>query len=86
MERAKLDIEHLQDDVKELKDEIKEMRKDQKTFNDFMILATQQIAHIAMQLKALQDGGMWIKRLIIGALITGSITGIYAFLSWAIQN
>lgn len=67
----------------------KQMRDNAGKIHDLELFresTAQKLLTIFSELKDLQDGDKWIKRLIIGSLITGAVGAVFSFLVWAVQS
>lgn len=80
------EIDQLKKQYERADAEITNLKKDVDELQSFRDTSVQKFITIFNRLKEMQEGDMWIKRLFIGALVTGACGSVFAFITWAIQN
>lgn len=80
------DIDQLKKQTERTEAEIVNLKKDVDELQSFRDTSVQKFITIFNRLSEMQEGDQWIKRIFIGALVTGAIGTIFSLTVWAIQN
>ncbi|MEK4565177.1 hemolysin XhlA family protein [Alkalihalobacillus sp. FSL R5-0424] len=72
-------LNHHEKEIIELKSDVKSLEKDVIELKTQTAQHSEQISSINRTLGAIEDNTKWIKRTITGAIITGLIGGVIAF-------
>lgn len=80
------EIEQLKKQTDRVEAEVINLKKDVDDLQSFRDTSVQKFITIFNRLKEMQEGDQWVKRIFIGALVTGAIGSIFSFIVWAVQN
>ena len=80
------DIKQLQRESEDSRAVTKDHELRLRSLESFRDSTVEKLITVFNRLDELQEGDQWIKRVIVGALITGIIGAIISLVVWAIQN
>lgn len=85
-EKNSWDIEQLQRQANDTKAVAQDHEARLRSLESFKDSTVEKLITVFNRLDELQEGGQWIKRVIVTSLVTGVIGAIISLLIWAIQN